>query len=197
MSSISEHLIEQLASIVGRQNVISRPEDLLVYECDAYTLEKNLPNVVVLPNSTEEVARVVKACAAAKVPIIPRGAGTSLSGAVLAVEGGVMIALTRMNRILQVDVENRRALVEAGCVNAWITQAVNSGPDALPRLRGAVLEKPNELIRAAPGLKPRPFEIVITIPGRAAGLQQRAAVAVLIQRVLTDYRDFIAFAANL
>lgn len=124
MSVVSEQFVAQLVSIVGRENVISRPEDLLVYECDAYTLEKNLPNVVVLPNSTEEVARVVKACAAARVPIIPRGAGTSLSGAVLAVEGGVMIALTRMNRILGVDVENRRALVEAGCVNAWITQAV-------------------------------------------------------------------------
>lgn len=78
-----------------------------------------------------------------------------------------------------------------------LPQAVRSGPDALPRLRGAVLEKRNELIRAAPGLKPRPFEIVITIPGRAAGLQQRAAVALLIQRALTDYRDFIAYGANL
>ena len=126
MSAVSEELIAELVSIVGRRNVISRAEDLLVYECDAYTLEKNLPNVVVLPNSSDEVARIVRACAAARVPIIPRGAGTSLSGAVLAVEGGVMIALTRMNRVLSVDVENRRALVEAGCVNAWITNAVKS-----------------------------------------------------------------------
>ena len=123
MPVTAERLISELAVIVGREHVISRPEDLLVYECDAYTLEKNLPTVVVLPNSTEEVARVIKACAAFKVPIIPRGAGTSLSGAVLAVEGGVMIALTRMNRILSMDAENRRALVEAGCVNAWITNA--------------------------------------------------------------------------
>ena len=124
MSAVSEGFLAELVSIVGKANVISRAEDLLVYECDAYTLEKNLPTVVVLPNSTEEVARVVRACAQHHVPIIPRGAGTSLSGAVLAIEGGAMIALTRMNRILQVDVENRRALVEAGCVNAWITQAV-------------------------------------------------------------------------
>jgi glycolate oxidase len=124
--AFSEQLLNELISIVGQTNVIWREEDLLVYECDAYTLEKNLPTFVVLPNSTDEVARVVRACAQHNVPIIPRGAGTSLSGAVLAIEGGVMIALTRMNRVLSVDVENRRALVEAGCVNAWITNAVKS-----------------------------------------------------------------------
>lgn len=126
MPAATERLLAELISIVGRENVIFRPEDLLVYECDAYTLEKNLPTVVVLPKSTEEVARTVRACAKCKVPIIPRGAGTSLSGAVLAVDGGVMIALTRMNRIISVDVENRRALVEAGCVNAWITNSVKT-----------------------------------------------------------------------
>ncbi|HEX7863241.1 MAG TPA: hypothetical protein VF773_23130 [Verrucomicrobiae bacterium] len=78
-----------------------------------------------------------------------------------------------------------------------LPQAIHSGPEALPRLKSALLEKPNELIRAAPGVKPRPFEIVLTIPGRAAGLQQRAAVALLIQRALTDYRDFISYGANL
>lgn len=119
-----EKLCSELRAIAGERNVISRAEDLLVYECDAYTLEKNLPNLVVLPGTTEEVVAVVRACAAAGVPIIPRGAGTSLSGAVLPVDGGVMIALTRMNRVLQIDYQNRRALVEAGCVNAWITQAV-------------------------------------------------------------------------
>ncbi len=126
MSSVLDSLFPELRSIVGAANCISREEDLLVYECDAYTLEKNLPNAVVLPNSTDEVARVVRACAKANIPIIPRGAGTSLSGAVLAIERGVMIALTRMNRVLNVDYENRRALVEAGCVNSWITNAVKS-----------------------------------------------------------------------
>ncbi len=124
MAAVPERLIDTLTRIVGREHVISRREDLLVYECDAYTLEKNLPSIVVLPKSSEEVAAVVKACAEEKTPIIPRGAGTSLSGAVLAVEAGVMIALTRMNRVLNMDYENRRALVEAGCVNAWITNAV-------------------------------------------------------------------------
>lgn len=126
MALVVDQLVDELSLIVGRENLISRAEDLLVYECDAYTLEKNLPNLVALPKNTEEVAAVVRTCARHKIPIIPRGAGTSLSGAVLAVEGGVMIALTRMNRILSVDTENRRALVEAGCVNVWITNAVKS-----------------------------------------------------------------------
>src|SRR5262245_21267081 len=112
--------------MVGRDGVIQGEQELLVYECDAYTLEKHRPGVVVLPRSTAEVVAVVKLCAKHGLPIIPRGAGTSLSGTVLAVTGGVMIALTRMNRILNIDYRNRRALVEAGCVNAWVTNAVKS-----------------------------------------------------------------------
>jgi glycolate oxidase len=123
-SPLSADLMTRLKSIAGESNVISRSEDLVVYECDAYTLEKKSPGVVVLPGSTQEVARVARLCAGANVPIVPRGAGTSLSGAVLPVEGGVMIAMTRMNRILSLDYRNRRALVEAGCVNAWITREV-------------------------------------------------------------------------
>jgi len=121
---ITVNLAEQLSQIVGPDALIADPKELLVYECDAYTLEKHLPTMVVLPKNTEEVIKVVQMCALHKVPIIPRGAGTSLSGTVLAVSGGVMIALTRMTKILDIDYVNRRALVEAGCVNAWITNAV-------------------------------------------------------------------------
>jgi glycolate oxidase len=119
-----ERIASDLRARVGADAVISTPAELLVYECDAYTLEKFLPNVVVLPRSTAEVVAVVRYCAEHKLALIPRGAGTSLSGAVLPVGGGVMIGLARMSRILNVDVRNRRALVEAGCVNAWITHAV-------------------------------------------------------------------------
>ncbi len=94
----SKSLIDSLREIVGADHVVTKPEELLVYECDAYTLEKHLPTAVVLPGNTREVEAVVKLCAAHQVPIIPRGAGTSLSGAVLAVDGGIMIALTRMTR---------------------------------------------------------------------------------------------------
>jgi len=115
-------LTRRLAEIVGKDAVLDDERELVVYECDAYTLQRNPPTAVVLPRSTQEVAAVVRLCAEMGVPIIPRGAGTSLSGAVLAVDGGVMIALTRMNRVLNIDPRNRRALVEAGCVNAWITR---------------------------------------------------------------------------
>jgi glycolate oxidase len=115
-----------LREILGADGVVDTPDELLVYECDAYTLEKRLPTAVVFPRSTEQTAAVAKLCATLDLPIIPRGAGTSLSGSVLAVAGGVMIALTRMNRVLSVDYRNRRALVEAGCVNACVTNAVKS-----------------------------------------------------------------------
>src|SRR5580692_3606571 len=119
-------VLNALRDIVGGENIIHGDQELLVYECDAYTLEKQLPNVVVLPRTTDEVAAVVRLCAQHRLPIIPRGAGTSLSGTVLAVTGGVMIALTRMNRVLEIDYRNRRALVEAGCVNAAVTNAVKA-----------------------------------------------------------------------
>lgn len=121
--SLPPSLLQQFRRIVGDDGVVSDRDELLVYECDAYTLERSLPNVVVLPRTTEEVAAIVKLCYANEIPIIPRGAGTSLSGTVLPVDGGVMIALTRMNRVLDVDIRNRRALVEAGCVNVWVTDA--------------------------------------------------------------------------
>ena len=100
---LTPKLIQELRTIVGEENVISGEDELLVYECDAYTLEKHLPNVVVLPRSTEQVSKVAKLCANESIPIIPRGAGTSLSGSVLAVTGGVMIGLSRMNRIVRAD----------------------------------------------------------------------------------------------
>jgi glycolate oxidase len=124
--SLPADFLDRLQEIVGADGVLTDPAELVVYECDAYTLEKMAPHVVVLPGDTEEVAAVVKLCAEFALPIIPRGAGTSLSGAVLAVTGGVMIGLSRMNRIVSIDYRNRRALVEAGCVNAHVTNAVKS-----------------------------------------------------------------------
>lgn len=115
--------LRELQSIVGDDGVLTGRDQLLVYECDAYTLEKRLPHAVVLPRSTEQAAAVVRLCAREKLPIIPRGAGTSLSGTILAVDGGIMLTMARMNKVLNVDPINRRVLVEAGCVNAWVSQA--------------------------------------------------------------------------
>lgn len=124
--AIQPRFFEQLKSIVGADGVLTSDQELLVYECDAYTLEKKTPDVVVLPRTTEEVSAIVRLCLDQRIPFIPRGAGTNLSGAILPVSGGVFITVTRMNRVIDVDYRNRRALVEAGCVNAWITNAVKS-----------------------------------------------------------------------
>src|SRR5436190_12622825 len=114
-------LVERLRAIVGRAAVISSPSELLVYECDGYTIEKNKPDVVVFPTTTEQVVQIVKACNDAGVPFLPRGAGTSLAGGCLPVGGGVMIALTRMKRILEVNLRDRYAVVEPGVVNLWLS----------------------------------------------------------------------------
>jgi glycolate oxidase len=115
-------LLERLQSIAGSTNVLTSPSDLIVYECDGFTIEKNKPDFVVFPSSTEQVVAVVKACNEFDVPFVPRGAGTSLSGGCLPVGGGVMICLSRMKRILEVNLRDRYALVEPGVVNLWLTR---------------------------------------------------------------------------
>jgi glycolate oxidase len=120
-ASTAASLIDRLGEIVGRDAILTSPSDLLVYECDGFTIEKNKPDVVVFPTSTEQVVQVVKLCNEFKVPFLPRGAGTSLSGGCLPVGGGVMITLTRMKRILEVSYRDRYAVVEPGVVNLWLT----------------------------------------------------------------------------
>lgn len=120
-----DSFITKLQAICGRQAVLTRHEELLVYDCDALTLERAIPWVVVLPQTTEQVAEIVRLCNQERVPFVPRGAGTGLSGGALATEGAVMIALTRMNRLLEMDFRNRRALVEPGLVNLRLSQSVS------------------------------------------------------------------------
>src|SRR5437660_2811008 len=121
-STPHQSLIESLRAIVGRDAVLTSPSDLLVYECDGYTIEKNKPDVVVFPTSTEQVVQIVKLCNQHNVPFLPRGAGTSLAGGCLPVGGGVMIALTRMTRILEVNTRDRYAVVEPGVASLWLTR---------------------------------------------------------------------------
>jgi glycolate oxidase len=117
----STGLITGLQGIVSPAAILTSPSDLLVYECDGYTIEKKKPDVVVFPTSTEQVVQIVKLCNELNVPFLPRGAGTSLAGGCLPVGGGVMIALTRMKRILEVNYRDRYAVVEPGVVNLWLT----------------------------------------------------------------------------
>src|SRR5712692_11655539 len=120
MPSVAD-LIQRLRDIVGSNALLTSPSELLVYECDGFTIEKNKPDVVVFPTSTEQVVRIVRACDESKVPFLPRGAGTSLAGGCLPVGGGVVVSLARMKRILEVDYRNRFAVVEPGVVNLWLT----------------------------------------------------------------------------
>src|SRR5437016_1205107 len=99
-------LIDRLRSAVGPGGVLAAPSELLVYECDGFTIEKNRPDVVVFPTTAGQVAEVVRVCNELDVPFLPRGAGTSLAGGCLPVGGGVVVALSRMKRILEVDYRN-------------------------------------------------------------------------------------------
>ena len=117
-------LIEDLRRALGGDNVLANRSDLLVYECDGFVIEKNSPDVVVFPHSTAEVAAVVRLANEYDVPCLPRGAGTSLAGGCLPVGGGIVLSLTRMKQILEIDLRNRFALVEPGVVNVWLTQAL-------------------------------------------------------------------------
>ena len=90
MPAKTAELTQRLQTILGRDAVLSSPSQLLVYECDGFTMEKNKPDVVVFPTSTEQVVQVVQVCNQLDVPFLPRGAGTSLAGGCLPVGGGVV-----------------------------------------------------------------------------------------------------------
>jgi glycolate oxidase subunit GlcD len=119
-------LLERLRAILPADAVLASPEALLVYEADGLTLGARRPDAVVLPRSTAEVAAVVRVCAGAGVPFVPRGAGTGLSGGAVAAEGGVVIECSRMDRILEVHASDRYAVVQPGVVNAELSKAVAS-----------------------------------------------------------------------
>ena len=119
-----DKLIDNLVAIVGREHVLSNPDELLVYECDGLTQHKHRPRAVVFPSSTEETSAIMRELERAKVPFTPRGAGTGLSGGALALDSGVVIEMARMRKILRVDCENRLAVVQPGVVNLHVSQHV-------------------------------------------------------------------------
>ncbi len=121
--TLAPELIHELARVLGRQRVLSSPEELLAFEYDA-TIERARPDVVVFPGSTEEVAAVVRLARAYGVPVVPRGSGTGLAGGAVPIQGGVLCVLTRMNRVLEIDVRNRTATVEPGVINLQLQEAV-------------------------------------------------------------------------
>jgi glycolate oxidase len=116
------NLSAELRRLLGPDRVLDAHSDLAVFECDAFVIEKHCPSVAVFPQTAAEVAAVVKLCNTLKMPFVPRGAGTSLAGGGLPVGGGVMIVLTRMREILEVNLRDRYAVVEPGVVNGWLNK---------------------------------------------------------------------------
>ena len=117
-------LIDRLVKIVGKEGVLHTPEDLAVYSYDG-TFAESRPDVVVLPETTEQVSQVVKLAAEARVPLVPRGMGSGLAaGSIPLPSGGIVLCLTRMNRILEIDTENATVRAEAGVVTADLQTAV-------------------------------------------------------------------------
>jgi glycolate oxidase len=120
-------LVDELAGIVGERWVYTHEHQLRTYESDGLLQYHEVPSAAVLPGSAEEVARVVGACARTDTPWVARGAGSGLSGGALPVKGGILIVLSRLKRILEVDLENQRVCVEPGVTNASVTAAVAPG----------------------------------------------------------------------
>ena len=122
--SDENQLVNELADLVGSQNVLTDPTALSVYECDGATLFKALPDMVVFPENAQQISAIVKLANKYQTPFIARGGGTGLSGGMLPVRGGMLIALNRLDRILEIDLKNQRAVVEPGVVNLLLTHAV-------------------------------------------------------------------------
>jgi glycolate oxidase len=115
-------LVRQLKKIAGPDAVLERTEDLMLYEYDA-GIHTGLPRAVVFPETTEQVSKIMRLASESGFPIVPRGAGTGLSGGAIAREGAIVLAFARMNKILEIDAENQRAVVQPGVVNLDLSAA--------------------------------------------------------------------------
>lgn len=118
-------IAQALKSIVGEKYVIQTRGELSAYECDGLTSYKQTPPLVVLPKTTAEVSQILKLCHDRQIAFVPRGAGTGLSGGALPLADSLLIVTARMNRILQVDIDNRYIVVQPAVINNWVSQAVS------------------------------------------------------------------------
>jgi glycolate oxidase len=121
---MNERLAGEFRRICGPDAVLQEPLQLMTYECDALPHLRETPALVVLPGSASEVQAIVRACVRDGVPFVARGHGTGLSGGALPVAGGVVISLARLNRVLEIDIPNKRVVVEPGVTNLEITRRV-------------------------------------------------------------------------
>lgn len=116
----------QCASIVGRANVIAEADALRVYECDGLSAYRQLPSLVVLPETVAQVQAIINLCRQYRMPIVPRGAGTGLSGGAMPAADGIVLGLSKMQKILNLDADNRTATVQPGVRNLAISQAAKA-----------------------------------------------------------------------
>ena len=121
---MNESFLRELRQICGAEAVLHEPLQVLTYECDALPHLRQTPAVVVLPTTADQVQAVVRSCARAAIPFVARGHGTGLSGGALPVPDGIVISLARLNRVLEIDIPNRRVVVEPGVTNLEITRQV-------------------------------------------------------------------------
>src|SRR5213596_1477627 len=119
-----ESIVAALRAIVPGEGVIAAEREMRPYECDGLTAYRQLPMVVVLPETTQQVSRVLRFCHAEDIKVVPRGAGTSLSGGALPLVDGVLLGMGKFNRIREIDFANRCAVVEPGVTNLAISEAV-------------------------------------------------------------------------
>ena len=138
-----DHIVARLIHALGEDSVIFSEEEVKAYECDALTAYRCPPLAAVLPRTTEEVAAAVKICAEENVPIVPRGAGTSLAGGSLPTADCVLLGVARMNEVLEVDYDNRFIRVQTGITNLSVTGAVQGdgffyAPDPSSQLACAI-----------------------------------------------------------
>src|SRR6185503_918762 len=117
-------IVRDLSAIVPGEGVISNEREMRPYESDGLTAYRQLPFIVVLPETTEQVSRVLRYCHEHGIKVVPRGAGTSLSGGALPLSDGVLLGMGKFNRIREIDYDNRVAVVEPGVTNLAISQAV-------------------------------------------------------------------------
>ena len=121
---LKESVVAQFGEIVGEDGVFTEDEEVRTYESDGLASYRQKPELVVLPRTTEQVRDVVRLCNRERIPFVPRGSGTGLSGGALPVSGGILIVLSRMRDILSVDLVNQRVVVQPGVINLWVTQRV-------------------------------------------------------------------------
>jgi glycolate oxidase len=122
--AVSQAVIAELGRILGPDGLVVTPEGRLTYESDMHTFYKGAPEVVALPRTTSQVVELIRLCRRERLAVVPRGSGTGLIGGAMAPHGGVMIAMTRMNAMLEVDLPNRCATVQPGLINLWLSNAV-------------------------------------------------------------------------